>query len=756
MKKESTMKSRMNRLKGAGILMAAVVAAGSLQIPAMAQVEAAENNPVVETTITEADSFGASSSQGAQLNFSNIGATYNVKDYGASTSLDDNYPAFQAALDAANKYQKKHPGSQCKVVIPKGTYRIKGESSHGLIVYSNTWIYAEGATIKRRSDYNWHLMQTNMKGKGYNVTRNVKIEGGTWDGQGKETKNTNSVFRFAHASNMAFINCTVQNSFNAHIIELGGVKGFTAQGCTVKKYSQNDSSLKKEAIQLDICNNKTIMPGTATDDALCSDVLIENNTFTDLYRAVGSHSAVVGLYYDNVVIKNNVFSNIKGKAINTYNYTNCIISGNTFTNCCEAIDFRAMSMNKQYNGSFYAPANGSTPKAGGLKANLLISKNKITTDTASGHEAPDAAIRVFGAKVDSAYYANGKLAIPKGNYYVEGVRIENNTISGKANGISLGDVRGATLSNNTITGCKRSGVQIADGSKVTISGGKIQKNTRNGVLVEKNSEAYFRGGRIEKNSVNGINVTKSKISVSNKCIIAQNKSHGISLTDKSKGCKISSAEIKNNSGNGIAMNKGSVLTMTGGTVSSNKKNGISVTASNLTAKKITVNNNKENGIGFSSSSKGTVNSSKITKNKKSGITANSGNLNISSNTIENNKKYGISLAGSAKASSLTKNTLSNEGKNELVVSGGAKAPVKTTVSTKLNAVTSNMKQVTGSAHPKSKLTVKAGSKKIGTGVAQNSGSYVIKIKKQKKGTTIGVYSTDAKKNIYQRTVKVGK
>ena len=70
---------------------------------------------------------------------------------------------------------------------------------------------------------------------------------------------------------------------------------------------------------------------------------------------------------------------------------------------------------------------------------------------------------------------NGKLAIPKGNYYVEGVRIENNTISGKANGISLGDVKGATLSNNTITGCKRSGVQIADGSKVTISGGKIQK-----------------------------------------------------------------------------------------------------------------------------------------------------------------------------------------------------------------------------------------------------------------------------------------
>ena len=123
------MKRRINRRNGVGILMAAVVAAGSLQVPALAQVEAAESVPVVETTTLEDGNLGAASSQGAQLNFSNIGATYNVKDYGASTSLDDNYPAFQAALDAANKYQKKHPGSQCKVVIPKGTYRIKGESA---------------------------------------------------------------------------------------------------------------------------------------------------------------------------------------------------------------------------------------------------------------------------------------------------------------------------------------------------------------------------------------------------------------------------------------------------------------------------------------------------------------------------------------------------------------------------------------------------------------------------------------------------
>lgn len=73
------MKRRINRRNGVGILMAAVVAAGSLQVPALAQVEAAESVPVVETTTLEDGNLGAASSQGAQLNFSNIGATYNVK-----------------------------------------------------------------------------------------------------------------------------------------------------------------------------------------------------------------------------------------------------------------------------------------------------------------------------------------------------------------------------------------------------------------------------------------------------------------------------------------------------------------------------------------------------------------------------------------------------------------------------------------------------------------------------------------------------
>lgn len=69
------------------------------------------------------------------------------------------------------------------------------------------------------------------------------------------TKNTNPIFRFVHASDIEFLNCTVQNSFNAHHLEMGGIKGLSILGCTFSDYSQDKASLKKEAVQLDICNN---------------------------------------------------------------------------------------------------------------------------------------------------------------------------------------------------------------------------------------------------------------------------------------------------------------------------------------------------------------------------------------------------------------------------------------------------------------------------------------------------------------------
>ena len=81
-------------------------------------------------------------------------------------------------------------------------------------------------------------MQTVGTGGGYAGTKNVLIEGGIWDGLGSVTKNTNPIFRFVHASDIEFLNCTLQNSFNAHHLEMGGIKGLSILGCTFSDYSQ--------------------------------------------------------------------------------------------------------------------------------------------------------------------------------------------------------------------------------------------------------------------------------------------------------------------------------------------------------------------------------------------------------------------------------------------------------------------------------------------------------------------------------------
>ena len=54
------------------------------------------------------------------------------------------------------------------------------------------------------------------------------------------------------------------------------------------------------------------------------------------------------------------------------------------------------------------------------------------------------------------------------------------------------------------------------------------------------------------------------------------------------------------------------------------------------------------------------------------------------------------------------------------------------------------------------LTVKAGNKTIGTGIASTNRQYSIRIAKQNKGTKIEVSNTDTNKNIFNRTVKIVK
>lgn len=716
---------------------------------------------------------------GARLNFTNVTREFNVLDYGASVTSKNNYKAFQKAIDAAHKYQEKHPKEQCKVVIPSGVYDVKDKNGQGLIIYSNLWIYAQGATIRRTTPYKRNLMQTVGTGGGYEVTKNVLIEGGIWDGLGSQTKNTNPIFRFVHASDIEFLNCTVQNSFNAHQLEMGGVKRLSILGCTFRDYSQNKESLKKEAVQLDICNNSSIMPGCEVyDDALCQNVLIKNNTFTELYRAIGTHSAVVGKYMTNITISDNFFSDIKGKAVGMYNYKNCNIVHNTFVDCSEAIDFRSVSMSGGYEANFYAPADGSSVTAKPLTANLVIADNVIRKDRMMGHSAGGAAIRVFGTKVTTPYVANGKTIVPAGNYSIKNVVIKNNRVSGRAAGIILNNVKNATLKNNIIYECDKHGLQITENSNVTLKGShKIYSNGKNGISCGSSKLNIQGSAKVYRNGATGVYLYKSRNADVRKLITYSNQGAGITLTGNSSAV-VNSPSVRGNHHYGIIVEKNSNMKLSGGVIAKNawsgiyiaeranlslqsgtrieqnKKAGITAASGVVKMYDCTSSNNGGSGVELYSSSKANLKGNTISKNRHSGIYAAASRITIKENKITGNRKYGVALYQSSKAVSLRDNQFSNGAKEEILLQEGSKAPVKTTKAIRVNWLGSFSNRITGIAQPGVKVTASYGNKNLGSSKTTKKGKYVIKIKRQNKKSVITISTKDGKNNRFEKKATV--
>jgi len=62
------------------------------------------------------------------------------------------------------------------------------------------------------------------------------------------------------------------------------------------------------------------------------DVVIENNEFTNLERAIGTHKYSEGKYHDNIQILNNTITKTSSDAIRIINWSNTVIKGNRISN----------------------------------------------------------------------------------------------------------------------------------------------------------------------------------------------------------------------------------------------------------------------------------------------------------------------------------------------------------------------------------------------------------------------------------------
>ena len=450
--------------------------------------------------------------------------------------------------------EKAYAGTMFKVVIPKGTYYIDGTLSSSvnrcIHLYSNTWLSMNGVTLIKKDTLNRAFIRAGKSGdrvSGYNGESNIILEGGTIDVNIKAhgSKKHFSGVRFGHDHDILIANVNFKGSVSGHHLELCGVKDVSVVGCSFTDYKDSGYTKginRNEALQIDVTNSSNLTPTYARyDDTVSGNVVVYKNTFVNLSRGVGSHSAAFGKQYDNIVIQSNTFKNVKYQAIYCQNYRNCAITGNVISNCGGGIEFNALCFAP--DGNYYVPISG-LPKYGTVKtynAKTIISGNKIAVKKGSSLSNASG-IYVYGG------YFTGKNSNVSSYYhkkfFLTGVTISKNTIScARSSGIFL-----AYAGSYNVTGNKVSGIvagQDARGCGIYLdhcTAGKLTSNSisginSHGILLTESAGTSTARILLEKNTVKatdkagsiGIYVKKSKNINIQRCSVSA-KSYAVYLS----------------------------------------------------------------------------------------------------------------------------------------------------------------------------------------------------------------------------------
>ena len=489
--------------------------------------------------------ISGSDATGASISGYESAVAINVADFGAdSTGSKNSAAAIQKALDYAGDHASDK--TQVKVIVPEGTYSI----GSCLYIHSNTWLYLQNATLRKDFQGGCLIMNymENSKG-GFNSTHNIIIEGGCLDGNtyGGNVK-AFSTIRMGHLHDLWVKNVDFKDNFNCHLLELGGIKNVTVEGCSFHQYY---GPKYKEAIQFDILNNENLFVGFEPfDDTPCDNVVIKNNSFYDLMRGIGSHSATIGEYYTNFRISDNTFNNIYDSAIIMENYRRCTIENNTMTNVGSGIDFKNMTyMEVSGYNSPVAGYDGVYDKINDFSDTIIKGNNIVTTVT---DECP----KPFGVNLYGKLVQNS--TFPDHDYKVEGVLIESNNITTAGTALQMTDASGVIVNSNVLG---------------TAADGDFYEN--NLINVKYSNEVTVKNNSMIGSNYHSIAVVGGAGNVleSNNCM--NSAASGISV-DKNASLKITGNTIQNSVQSAIAVNGGSDAAIKGNTITGSDASGVQI------------------------------------------------------------------------------------------------------------------------------------------------------------------------------------
>lgn len=503
-----------------------------------------------------------------------------IDDYGFSRAVQD-------VLDDAKRVATED--LPYTVVVPKGTYDMR----YGLKIYSNTILDLRGVTMVREGVGAGNMLRVGAEDSissgvtGY-AYENIRIIGGTFDGNMGE----NTIIKAFHTKNFVMDGVTVINEKEGHMMEFAGVDGLTIRNCEFKDQYLTPGNYGYEAIQLDVLQDFHVT-NARSEDLPNTNVLIENCSFDNMPRAIGSHTAVHNRPHDNIVIRNNSFTNMGSIAVQGLNWTNVDIHSNYINNSPRGITVYAepggctylpSTLAKEGGTSTHASDSYQTPGKANIKIYYNVLNNIGTKDDIYASYSSQG-IAVLGEKltakspVESSDKSGG---LPAGDYYLDGVSIHDNIIDVRGNGIRLEDVRNASVTDNAIY-CSKNTVHTNDNyygivargnaSCSTVSYNVIVNAEVNGIQLDGSnggSVTNVRFNRIVGTGKYGIGIYDMNIDKIDDNDISSTKNIGLFM-DGSKANNIRWNRIRNCSQEGIWITS----TSTASTIKSNTTVGCS-------------------------------------------------------------------------------------------------------------------------------------------------------------------------------------
>jgi parallel beta-helix repeat protein len=188
--------------------------------------------------------------------------------------------------------------------------------------------------------------------------------------------------------------------------------------------------------------------------------------------------------------------------------------------------------------------------------NIVIKNNNIKikgTDPYASYERSGVFVSGYNAKKTYKSASGDKL--PKGNYYVSGVVIANNTVVGNCHGVKLFDVRNCKVTNNKLsfTGSigkvNYYGITLKGNTKnITVSNNRISKHL-NGIYLKEASAGNILNNTITNVKKYGISIEQSTANKISGNTVNKAKFNGIHLWDKStvkiiSNNKVSSVKVR--------------------------------------------------------------------------------------------------------------------------------------------------------------------------------------------------------------------